>query len=174
MKEVFKSIKGYEGIYQVNNLGNIKSLERVNTIGRTVKERILKASVNSSGYLTVTLCKNGKPKTRTVHQIVAESFLGHKPNGHKLVINHINFIKTDNRAVNLEIVTNRENSNKKHLKSSSRFTGVYWYKNYKKWMSTIHINGKRKHLGYFTNELEASNAYQTALKSIQNVYQTKN
>lgn len=84
----------------------------------------------------------------------------------KSVVNHKNFIRTDNRAVNLEIVTSRENSNLKHLKSSSQFTGVSWYKRSKKWVAMITNEGKNKNLGYFTDEKEAHNAYQNALKQI--------
>jgi len=156
---IWKPIKEFEGLYEVSNNGEIKSL----WYG---KERILKATINTGGYLKVNLCKECKAKTRMIHQLVAESFLNHTPNGYKLVVNHINFIKTDNRVENLEIVTNRENTNRKHLKSNSVFTGVSWHKQKKKWQSQIVINGKQIHLGYFTTELEASEAYQNKLEEI--------
>jgi len=158
--EIWKSILGYEGFYEVSNLGNIKSLNYNNT----KKENVLMQNIGSNGYFVVSLSKNNIRKQRTVHQIVAESFYNHIPNGNKLVVNHINFIKTDNRLENLEIVTNRENSNKKHIKSTSKYTGVCWHKQHNKWVAQIVINSKVKHLGYFLDELEASRSYDKALK----------
>ena len=159
MKEIFKSVKGYDGIYEVSNLGNVKSL-------KFGKERILKSGVNSNGYLSVNLHKDSKQKTKKIHQLVAGAFLNHTPNGHNLVVNHIDFNKQNNKVNNLEIVTNRQNTNLKHIKSSSSYVGVSWSKTNKKWRSRIVINGKQKHLGFFTNELEASKAYQTALNNL--------
>jgi hypothetical protein len=170
-EEIWKDIPDYEGMYQVSDLGRVKSLKRItivsDVINRPLKERILKLMFNSSDYLYVTLTKVGfLKKNYPIHQLVAFVFKNHKPCGHKLVINHINFIKTDNRVVNLEIVINRENCNKKHLKSTSKYTGVSWNKKNNKWASQIMIEGRNKHIGYFRNELEASNAYQNELKKI--------
>tara|TARA_R110002072_G_C7591078_1_gene503076 strand:+ start:17 stop:517 length:501 start_codon:yes stop_codon:yes gene_type:complete len=166
MKEEFKDIPNYEGIYQVSDLGRVKSLTRKGFDGRSVKERILKPAANNNGYLLIALRRNGKTNMRTIHQLVAEAFLGHTPCGHKLIVNHINFNRQDNRAENLEIDTQRNNTNQKHIKSSSKYTGVCWAKDAGKWMSAIRINGNRKHLGYFTDELEASQAYQDKLKTL--------
>jgi len=157
--EEFKSIKGYKGIYKVSNLGRVKSL-------KFNKEKILKMSFATGGYCIVSLSKDGVVKMRTVHQLVAETFLGHTPCGMKLVVNHIDFDKTNNKVSNLEIVTSRENSNQKHLKSSSKYIGVSWNKPAKKWIANIWINGKKKNLGRFTNEIDASNAYQLKLSEI--------
>ena len=103
-----------------------------------------------------------------MHQLVAEAFLNHKRCGMEFVINHIDFNKTNNKVENLEIITNRENSNQKHLKSSSIYTGVSWDKRYNKWRSNITVNGKLKHLGYFINELEASEVYKKELNNLIN------
>lgn len=164
--EIWKDIPSYEGIYQASNLGIIKSLYRI-TISKTgikksYKERILKSN-SCRDYCFLRLSKNGKPKGFWVHQLVAMAFLGHVPCKHKLVVNHINFCKTDNRVENLEIITARENLNRKHLSSSSKYTGVTWIKKTKKWQSRIVINGKIKHLGSFDSEIEASEHYEKAL-----------
>ena len=167
IQEIWKDIPNYEGYYQVSNLGNVKSLARFNNLGKRVKERVLKNLVNTTnGYLVVNLSKIGLVKTKQIHQLVAEAFLNHSQKGHKLVVNHKNFNRQDNRVENLEIVTQRENTNRAHIKSSSKYVGVSWHKGRKKWMSRIVINGKRKHLGYFFEEIEASNAYQNKLKEI--------
>lgn len=161
--ETWEDVVGYEGLYQVDSFGRIKSLN----YNHAKKERLLKLGINNRGYLQVVLYKNEIKKTKTVHQLSTMSFFGHQPNGRCLVVNHKNFIKTDNRLKNLEIVTMRENSNKKHLKSTSKYVGVSWDKGVKKWGSSIRINGIKNHLGFFVSEIDASNAYQNALKNIE-------
>lgn len=166
MIEEFRDIPNYEGFYQVSNFGNVKSLTRLNNLGRMIKEKILKSNFNGGGYYQVVLYKYGKPNTRTVHQLVAEVFLNHVPNGYKSVVNHIDLIKTNNNLNNLEIISSRENSNHKHIKSSSIYTGVSFDKNSNKWKSQIHINGVKKHLGLFDCELKAHYKYQEILKTL--------
>jgi len=167
--EVFKDIPEYEGLYQVSDLGRVKSLSRLivkRHYSNICKEKILKSGKNPRGYLIVVLRKNLKSKTVQVHQLVAIAFLNHKPCGLTLVINHKNFITVDNKLKNLEIVTNRENSNKKHIKSSSQYVGVCWNKRVGKWVSCIRRDGKKKFLGSFVDEYEAHLAYQKELKEI--------
>ena len=167
--EIWKDIPGYEGLYQVSNLGRVKSLpkEWVSGKGTILKHegKILKSST-VSGYMLVKLFVNGKTKGYTIHQLVAMAFLNHIPNGHELVVDHINDNKLDNRVENLQIVTNRFNCYKTQGKYSSKFKGVHWNKQINKWRSQITINGRIKHLGYFKDELEASKTYQKALKEL--------
>lgn len=101
--EVWKDIKEYEGIYQVSNFGNVKSLG--NSFSR--KERFLKLSPQSKGYLTVVLQKNATRKMVLVHRLVAEHFVDN--NQSKPQVNHINGDKTCNIVENLEWVSHREN-----------------------------------------------------------------
>ena len=157
--EIWKTIPNYED-YQVSNLGRVKSL-------RFGKEKILKHSM-AGNYEKLGLNKLKKAKTFKVHKLVAIAFLNHKQRGMFEVVNHINFNKTDNRLCNLEIVSARENTNKKHIKSSSKYTGVSWRKIDKKWVSQIYINGKIITLGYFNNEINASIAYENKLQDISN------
>lgn len=160
--ETYKDVIGYNGDYQVSNLGNVKSL-------KFNKEKVLKPCCNSAdGYYRINLVINGKPISRLVHQLIAESFLNHNRCKMKLVINHIDFNRINNNINNLEIVTFRENTNQKHLKSTSKYTGVSWDKSRSKWSSKIRINGKMVNLGRFTNELEASEAYQKKLNNLIN------
>lgn len=111
-KEIWKDIEGYEGLYQVSNLGKIKALPRKTGFTYNKKERIIKQYKNRKGYYITQLSKNGVPKTIIVHRIVAKTFVINQNN--KAQVNHINCNKEDNRAENLEWVTNDEN--KKHAK----------------------------------------------------------
>lgn len=168
--EVWKAIPGYNGLYEVSSLGRVKSLSRL-VVRKTVgnfksKEKIIKNCKCDNGYLSVGLSKNGCVKTIKVHSLVAMAYLNHVPNGYKLVINHINHNKTDNRVENLEITTQRENTNQKHMNASSKYVGVHWYKAGKKWKSMIRIGNKKVYLGSFLNEFDAHLAYQAALSNL--------
>ena len=168
--EIWKDVKGYKGLYQVSSLGNIKSLNRSikdsRGYERFINERMLSPSTNNGGYLSVVLSFKGKLTTKPIHILVAESFLNHITCGKKYVINHKDFDRKNNKKDNLEIVTFRTNTNKKHLKSSSKYTGVYWMKKNKKWMASIRMNNKNNYLGSFHNEFYAHLAYEKALKKL--------
>jgi hypothetical protein len=166
--EIWKDVPGYEGIYQVSDMGNVKSLSREKLHkGKypiTTNEKILKPPANSHGYLVVILCNNGLKKTMKVHALVAMAFLNHKPDGtNKIVVDHINNNKLDNRLVNLQLISQRENSSKDKKGGTSKYVGVR-LSAINKWRAEITINGKLKHLGYFIDEYEAHLAYQKALK----------
>jgi hypothetical protein len=163
MQEVWKDLPDYEGLYQVSNLGRVKSFKRKEiTILKGIKEK--------QGYITFNLTDlNGKSKRIKAHQLVAITFLNHKPCGMKLVIDHINDIKNDNRLENLKIVTNRQNCYKTKNNKSSIYKGVSWFASKQKWFSRIYINGKVKCLGYYKTEIEAHKSYLNALKQINEV-----
>jgi len=162
-KEIWKDIPNYEGIYQVSNLGNVKSLN----YNGTKKERTLKpAIVKNQNRYYVGLCKQKIVKKYKVHQLVAMAFLGHIPCGYKLVVDHIDSNPLNNNLDNLQIVTQRENAYKTQGNYSSKYKGVSWHKPSKKWRTRIYLNGKPISLGYFNNEEEASQVYQNKLKEI--------
>ena len=158
--EIYKDIKGYEGMYQVSNLGNVKSLKRK---GRK-NERLLKHTINSHGYFCVCLCKDKTQRSVKIHQLLAMAFLNHTPNGRKIVVDHIDNNPLNNNLENLQLITFRENLSK-DKKGTSEYTGVSYDKSRDRWRSTITINSKHVHLGRFKTELDAHNEYQKALKN---------
>ena len=105
--EVWKDIVGYEGKYQVSNLGYIKSLEMWTGDKYIKRDKILRGSLSNNGYLYVSLCKGGKAKKYKVNRLVAQAFI---ENPYNLPItNHIDGDKTNNCVDNLEWTTQSEN-----------------------------------------------------------------
>lgn len=109
--EIWKDVKDYEGLYQVSNLGNVKSLDRIvetkNRKNYLRKGKVQKKSVNSFGYETVGFTVDNKTKIYRVHRLVALSFIENPEN--KPQINHIDGNKTNNNVNNLEWCTSSEN-----------------------------------------------------------------
>lgn len=105
MIEIWRPIKGYEGLYEVSNLGRIKSIRKTTCsfIGK-----ILKTKVQNKGYISVCLTKNGIQSYRFVHHFVLNAFIGPKPTP-KHECNHKDGIKSNNIYLNLEWLTSRDN-----------------------------------------------------------------
>lgn len=104
MEEIWRDIDGYEGLYKVSNLGNIKSLN----YRRTGKEKILIHNKSGGGYMYVYLSKNGKQKQHLVHRLVSKAFIPN-PNNYTEV-NHKDEDKTNNRVENLDWCSRQYNN----------------------------------------------------------------
>jgi hypothetical protein len=160
---VWKDIPSYEGYYQVSNDGQVRSLDRImlwRGKDRFVKGKMLSlAKSDSQQYLTVALCKNAECKQFRVHTLVAMAFLGHKPRGYIMTVDHIDRNKLNNRVENLRVVPHRENTHNRENGKSSQLLGVYWCNTDKTWVSKIKIDGKPHVIGYFKSEEAASEAY---------------
>jgi hypothetical protein len=156
--EVWKDIPSFEGHYKVSSFGNVKSLKRG-------KETLMKKQKDGGGYLTICACKNSKQNTIRIHIAVAMAFHGHKPDGtHKIVVDHIDNNKLNNRADNLKLITQRENASKDRKGGASKFVGVTWNKKMNKWAAHITYFNRSIHLGCFELETDAKKAYDKALK----------
>lgn len=135
MKEIWKDVIGYEGLYQVSNLGRVKGLKRESKHYkggvRVYNERFLNPCLHKDGYLKVGLIKDGINKQHSVHRLVCSSFIENIYN--KPQVNHKNGVKTDNRLENLEWSTSSENH--KHA-----------YK-----IGLRHQNGEKNHRSALTN-----------------------
>ncbi len=90
-EEIFKDIEGFEGLYQISNLGRVYSVKR---------GKFLKPGKHTDNYSQVNLYKNGKCKTYKIHRLVATAFIPNPMNYKE--VNHINEVKSDNRVENLE------------------------------------------------------------------------
>jgi hypothetical protein len=110
MQEIWKDIPGYEGMYQVSNLGNVKSLDKLSNHYQGGKSKLkgrMLSQCNCMGYKIVGLSLNGSMKSLRVHRLVAIAFIPNKLN--KPQVNHINGDKFDNAASNLEWNSASEN-----------------------------------------------------------------
>ena len=109
--ELWKDIKGYEGLYKVSSLGRVKRLNRIVTEHtgniRHLKEKILKGGKYPNGYKFICLRKNNENKNVMIHRLVAQSFISNSNN--KLCVNHIDGNKSNNSVENLEWCTHSEN-----------------------------------------------------------------
>jgi len=166
-KEQWKDILGYEGLYQVSNMGRVRSLDTTDSMGRLRKGRLLSLKPNSQGYSHPSLFKNGKQKKYYTHQLVAMMFLGHTPNGTDVVVDHIDGDKLNNKLSNLRLTTHRENISKGFRdKFNKKYTGIYYILSRDKWRAEIKLKGKSMCLGYFNTSNEAYIAYKAALSNI--------
>lgn len=135
MEEHWRPVVGYEGLYEVSNIGRVRSIDKVvvseNQYGRyekTVKGRIMKTGKNKYGYLQVGLCKYGKVKTFLVHRLVAEAFI---PNPNNLPeVNHKDERPWNNAVSNLEwcdrVYNNNYGTRNKRISQANKGKNGYW------------------------------------------------
>ena len=150
------SFKGYPN-YMVSSFGNVMN---------TNTGRVLQPVTNNMGYYYVNLSKNTGAKHILIHRQVANAFLLN--NSNKSCVDHIDHNPKNNNIRNLRFATHQENSRNisKRNDNTSGYIGVSYKKRDKKWMASITISGKQKHIGYFNTAEEASNAYQLKAKEL--------
>ena len=156
----WRPVVGYEGLYEVSNHGNIKSLHGRRTSIKSKHGNILAETLNKAGYLTVGLCKKGKSTTTRVHCIVSDAFMGEKKEG--VYIDHIDGCKTNNKLWNLEFVTPEDNSHRWRKLVSEKFygkhIGISYHKIKEMWTASKRILGKNVYLGAYSTEKDAERA----------------
>jgi hypothetical protein len=171
--EEFRDIPGYEGLYQVSNLGRVRSYDRIvkHKYGNVYcrKGIVLKQSNNGKDYLSILLYNSESIKKHNyVHRLVLRAFEGDS----KLSADHKNSIRLDNRLSNLRYLSQRLNChnqiNRKNV--TSKFPGVHLdLRGRKKFKASIRIQSVKFCLGYYFSEEQASQAYQTALYNWDNL-----
>lgn len=144
INEFWKDIIGYEGLYQVSNLGNVKSLN----YHRTGQEKLLSLRISSHGYLLINLYKDGKYICHSVHRLVAEAFLPNTNNYPE--VNHIDKNKLNNNVDNLEWCTRKYNQNHALSKQVAQYdlSGNL----IKIWPSAVEIE---RQLGFFESAISS-------------------
>jgi hypothetical protein len=162
--EIWKDVPEYEGIYKVSNLGNIYTY---------YQDRILKNHIQSNGYYFVHLFKNKKHKSQRIHVLVAMAFLNHIPNKQNLVVDHIDNDKTNNKLSNLQILSQRENTNKSMKIGASGYRGVVYTSINNKWQVRIRVLNKKIHIKYFTDIEKASDCYNEITKIVDEAKHNK-
>jgi hypothetical protein len=145
--EEWKSIVGYESLYEVSNLGRIRDNDK----------NILTEKLNKNGYVYVIL-KNVRTSQHLVHRLVLQTFF---PIDKKMDCDHINHNPSDNRLKNLRWVSRSQNVRycRKSKNCSSIYKGVSWVKPMNKWKAYCSLHGKQIRLGLFDDECEAGKVY---------------
>jgi len=167
-EEIWKDVPGWEGLYIVSNIGNVKGLERKvwNGVGFfDLMPKTFSHYPDRRGYIKAQFTRNFTTRTYGIHQLVAMAFLGHDPEG-CMVVDHINGVPYDNRVENLRIVSHRFNVCVGYRKTDTtrkhQYMGISQASS-GRWVARITINRKTKHIGTFDTDKEAGEAYQKAL-----------
>lgn len=173
--EWWLDVVGYDGRYKVSSYGNIKSIRRNS-------ELMLKPQQDADGYLYVRLVKDGHPKRHPVHVLVLEAYVELKPAG--MEARHLYGDPSDNRYWRLSWGTPAENGQDKiqhgtsyrsgRTRGSSRYRGVSWNSNHKKWRAHICVNGKQRYLGSFTHEDDAAHTRDAVAKEVHGAHAVLN
>jgi hypothetical protein len=162
----WKPITGYDGLYEVSDVGEVRSLPRkCGTNGWYANSRLLKQSLRPAGYYLVNLTKNRVQKTVDVHLLVARAFIpGRRPG---LLVDHINEVRTDNKVTNLRWATKSQNMhNTKNGWGGMKYRGTHYVKRFSGWVAYITVSGKRRHLGCFKKREQALRARIYAEKNL--------
>ena len=163
MKENWKHIKDFEN-YMISNFGRVKKLYKH-------KEKILKPCKENGGYFQIHLTNNENKKSLRIHLLVWDAFGSSPRNGRILQVDHIDNNKENNNIENLQLLNQRENIKKMYLtkEKTSKYSGVCWSDDLKKWRANICFNKHQYYLGLFDTEKEAKEKYDYALNNKEEI-----
>ena len=185
MEEIWRGIQGYEGLYEVSNLGRVKSCERMCKTGRQLAEhllpeKILKPRLEKDGYLRIGLYKDSKPKFFNIHRLVAQAFIPNPAN--KPFINHLDCNRQNNCVDNLEWVTHKENIQYREKMGNGKGTENLKKRDINKTIQAIQTacnkpciatNFKTGEEIYFKSQTEAAKFFNVTLACINNILKGK-
>jgi hypothetical protein len=153
--------------YQVSNFGRVRN---------ATTNKVLSPALKAEGYMKLMIFKErgGKGSNVYVHRLVASTFIENPQN--KTQIDHIDQYRQNNCVQNLRWATQSENNAnaRKRKNATSKYKGVSWDKDRKRWVAEICSNGKSKNLGRYTKEKDACRAYNEAAKEIHGEYAVLN
>ena len=145
MKNEFTILKSNSN-YEINRKGQVRNVKT---------KRIIKAHLNKiTGYIQINLRKNKETKMNYMHRLLAEAFMGLDSTGYERVVDHIDGNKSNNNLDNLRIITQRENTSKKHLKENrtSKYTNITFCKRNNRFVAVLFIKNKNKFICSDKNE----------------------
>ncbi len=166
---LFNEIPGYEGYYEIDRKGSVRSIKRVIKTEKgniTINSKNIKPRNNNNGYLEIRLSKDGKTKTKFIHRLLAMTYINNINN--KPEVNHINGTKLDNRLDNLEWVTKSENMQHayktglirpKGIKVIDKVTGEEF--------TSIKLAAKKRNINYQTMQRHLSGKVQKVKHFLQ-------
>lgn len=158
-RERWAKVPNIDGEYMISDLGNMVNVKTGKKVGHIGQDRYC----HFSGRV------NGKIKDFKIHQLVYDAFGGGQYDGKKIVIDHINRDRSDNRIQNLQLLKFRDNCNKDIEVGRSGIMGVSWNTAKQRWLAQISLSDRRYVLGYRKTIDQAKELYDNAL----NVYETK-
>lgn len=174
MTEIWRDIAGYEGLYQVSNLGRVRSLDRViirrgrgdSVLAQPYRGQLLKPQTNADGYLTVRLCG----RSTLVHRIVAQAFIGKAPPDAPQV-DHRNGHRAGNVPVNLRWADQTTNNLNRHAptRAASGVPGVRFRADRNAWQAYSSRSSGFRSFGHYPTKDEAIAARAAALQEVHHV-----
>lgn len=144
-KEIWRPVLGFENIYEVSNLGKVRSVDRLNARGFKLKGKMMKIRLNSFGYCVVTLHKNSHQYSKLVHTLVAMAFpdiCGTWFEGCE--VGHYDCVRTNNEATNLYVCTHKENCNNELTIQNYSKRMIEYYKTHSHPCLGTHLSEERK------------------------------
>lgn len=150
-EEIWKEIEGFDGMYEVSNIGRVRSWKSGN-YGRRKEPKILKIKPNQDGYIGLVITHNTEKKSFKIHRLVGVCFIDNPQN--LVYIDHIDGNKTNNHFLNLRWTSMSENAMNTKIRTdnSSGYKGVSFHKGCKKWCSVWSENGRLNSKSFKTKE----------------------